>query len=50
MGLADDIPPGSVVGLDTDCLIYYVEENESYLAAVEPLMDQIIAGVHRAHV
>jgi predicted nucleic acid-binding protein len=50
MGLANEVPAGSAIALDTDCLIYYVEEHGLYLQTVEPLMEQVIAGVHRAHV
>jgi len=43
MGWLDSLR-GSVVGLDTMPLIYYIEENPSYLDAVEPFFDAIERG------
>ncbi len=43
MGWVDSLR-GSVVGFDTMPLIYYIEENPSYLDVVEPFFDAIERG------
>lgn len=35
---------GKIIGLDTAPLIYYMEENPSYLSIVDPFFDAVIRG------
>ena len=49
MALVDELRPGAVVALDTDSVIYYVEQHPRYLAVVEPssrveVADSIVAS------
>jgi predicted nucleic acid-binding protein len=46
----DEIPVGANVGLDSDTLIYYVEEHDRFLPVVEPLIEAIAKGQVIAHV
>ena len=50
MALIDEIPAGAEIALDTDCLIYYVEEHDRYLPVVEPVVERVVQGTFRAHV
>ena len=43
MGLREDLGPGPTA-LDTAPLIYYIEENESFLPVVAPLFEDVAAG------
>ncbi len=50
MALVDEIPSGASIALDTDALIYYVEEHTRFLPVIEPLIEAVVAGVYRLHV
>lgn len=43
MGLIDELGPGPVA-LDSAIFIYFIEENERYLALLEPLFEAVDAG------
>jgi predicted nucleic acid-binding protein len=49
LGLVDDIADGSVITIDTNTLIYYVEEHPLYLPIVEPVFDRVIGRRIVAH-
>ena len=49
MALVDELRPGAAVALDTDSIIYYVEQHPRYLPAVEPLIELIRSGSLQAH-
>ena len=50
MGLDDDIPDGSSLTLDTNALIYFVEEHDEFLAVIRPVFERVAAGQLQAHV
>jgi predicted nucleic acid-binding protein len=50
VALGDELNPGAAIALDSDALIYYVEENPRYLPIVEPVMEALRAGQISAHV
>jgi predicted nucleic acid-binding protein len=48
--LADELPQGAQVAVDTNIFIYYVEANQEYLGAVVPLFRRIDEGSVVVHV
>jgi predicted nucleic acid-binding protein len=50
VALIDEIPERSSIALDTDAIIYYVEEHDRFLPVIEPLIDAVAAGIYRLHV
>lgn len=50
MALADRLSVGSQVTLDTDSIIYFVEENPDFIDIVAPVWDLIASGDVAAHV
>jgi predicted nucleic acid-binding protein len=50
VALVDEIRPGAAIALDSDALIYYVEEDARFLHVVEPVMQSLILGQTRGHI
>jgi predicted nucleic acid-binding protein len=50
VALVDEIIAGAQVALDTNALIYYVEEHPQYLDALEPVFGVIRDGLAIGHV
>ena len=48
--LADELPQGAQVALDTNVFIYYIESNPEYLGALVPLFRRIDEGGVVVHV
>jgi len=49
VGLADRIAAGSSILLDSDALIYFVEEHADFLPVVEPVIEMVASGQISAH-
>jgi predicted nucleic acid-binding protein len=50
VALAHEIAPDSSVALDTDALIYFVEEHQLYRPVIEPVIVLVSQGHVRAHI
>lgn len=50
MALIDDVASRADIALDSDTLIYYVEEHDQYLPIVEPVFNLIATGETAAHI
>lgn len=50
MALADNLPDGARLALDTNALIYYVEEHDGYMATLAPVFSSIAEGRISCHV